>query len=86
MNRTAAIAVRAPDSYEQKIKKHVLATKLEKRMLTYPKHITNYFILGSTWKHPSHVQGIVTPPRTVQTPDPKHQTTQEHFEEKSLKH
>ncbi len=30
------------------------------------------------------MQGIVTPPRTVQTPDPKYQSTQEHFEEKNL--
>ena len=29
-------------------------------MLTLPEHITNYFILGSTWKDPSPVQGIVT--------------------------
>ncbi len=63
MNPTAAIAVRAPDSYEKKIKKHVLAKKIENWMLRLPEHITNYFILGSTWKTPSHVQGIVTPPR-----------------------
>ncbi len=29
-------------------------------MLTLPEYITNYFILGSTWKDQSPIQGIVT--------------------------